>query len=54
MRIRLLEKDIQIGVADGNVAVSTRAVKEYLDYLDQDVSFDRKQKSVSLTDPMSQ
>jgi len=32
----------------------TRAVKEYLEYLDQDESLNRKQKCVSLTDPMSQ
>lgn len=33
---------------------TTRAVKEYLNELDRDASLNRTQKSVSLTDPMSQ
>ena len=34
--------------------VQNRAVKEYLELLDQDDAFNRKQKCVSLTDPMAQ
>jgi IS5 family transposase len=34
--------------------VESRAVREYLEFLDQDIDYHRQQKCVSLTDPMAQ